>query len=53
MCSWEGKLIIYMGHLQMNLGILPNYFMQYKSIEFAKNNGVLSYDWGGITGRER
>ncbi|MGF0039926.1 lipid II:glycine glycyltransferase FemX [Peptoniphilaceae bacterium SGI.131] len=31
---------------------LPNYFMQYKSIEFAKNNGALSYDWGGITGRE-
>ena len=32
--------------------LLPNYFMQWKMMEFAKEHGATSYDFGGITGRK-
>lgn len=32
--------------------LLPNYFMQWEIMKYAKGRGALSYDFGGISGME-
>lgn len=31
---------------------MPNYFMQYKMMEYAKAQGCMRYDFGGVSGKE-